>query len=105
MRRDLAEMPASTRLGNRADQNVGRRHGKKLPHQAGLPREPLGGRAHAAAPGIAQQRREVGRAGEADPHRMFDAEIAQAADPFQDRAASKQNWVTMCTVSPVVSAA
>ncbi len=50
-----------------------------------MPRQPLGGSPHAAAPGIAQQRREVGGAGKTDPHRVFDAEIAQAADPFQDR--------------------
>jgi len=41
--------------------------------------------AHAAALGVAQQRGEIGRAGKADPHRMFDAELAQPSDPLQDR--------------------
>src|SRR5262249_11469467 len=38
-----------------------------------------------AALRVAQQRGEIGRAGKADPHRMFDAELAQAGDPLQDR--------------------
>jgi len=85
MRRDLAEMLVGARLRQRAHQGVRRRHGEQLPQQAGLAGEPLGRCPHAAALGIAQQRREIGRAGKADPYRVFDAELAQPADPLQDR--------------------
>ena len=85
MRRDLAEMVVAARLRQCAHQGVGRRHGEQLPQQTGPAREPLGGSPHTAALGVAQQRREVGRAGKADPYRVFDAKLAQAGDPLQDR--------------------
>ena len=53
-------------------------------HQSGLARSARGRRLHAAARGVAQQGRDAGRAGHADAHGIFDAEIAQPPDPAED---------------------
>src|SRR5262249_19702784 len=68
-RRNLAEMTLAARVRQSAHQAVGRRHREQLSHQPGLPRQPLRGRPHAAAAGIAQERRNVRWAREPDPHR------------------------------------
>jgi hypothetical protein len=36
---------------------------------------------------------------------MFEAEVAQSRNPLQDRLGIEQNWLTMWTASPVLSAA
>src|SRR5262249_49935500 len=78
-------MQLRARLREPANQRVRRRHGEQLPQQTGLPRETLGRCSHPAALGVAQQGREVGGPRKADPHRMFETEIAQMRDPLHDR--------------------
>jgi len=85
VRRDLAEMAVRPRLRQRPHQCVGRRHREQLPRQPCLPRQALRRCPHAAALGVAQQRRQAGRPREPDPHRMFEAEVAQSRNPLQDR--------------------
>src|SRR5262245_53037657 len=81
VRGDVAQVAA--RLPKRTDEGVGRRHAEQLADETGLPRQPLRRCAHAAALRIAQERREVGRAGQSDAHGMLDAEVAQSSDPPQ----------------------
>ena len=50
-----------------------------------MARQPLHRGRDAAAARVAHQRRQAGRAGEADPHRRVEAEVAQPADPADDR--------------------
>ena len=74
------------RLGKRPHEVVGRGHGEHLPEEAGALDQRLRGRADAAAGSIAQQRREPGRPGKPDPHRMLEAEGAQPREEVEDRA-------------------
>jgi len=53
VRRDIAQLGAGRRLGERTQHRVGRHHAEQVPRQAGVAREALGGRRDAADAGVA----------------------------------------------------
>ena len=75
-----------SRVGERPDEVVGRRHRKHLPDEAGALRQRLRGSLHAAAARVTNKRGEVGRAGQPDAHAMVEAEGAQPCDEIEYRA-------------------
>ena len=81
---DVAEAPVAAGFGQRADDRVRRGAAEQMFHQSGVARRARRRRLHAAARGVTQQRRDAGRPGHADAHRILDAKIAQPLDPADD---------------------
>ena len=70
----------------RADEIVGNGQREHLPQHPGALRQRLRRGAHAAAAGVAQQRRDAGRADEPDAQRLLETETAQPRHVIEDRA-------------------
>ena len=73
-------------VGKGADEIVGNGQREHLPQHPGTLRQRLRRGAHAAAGGVAQQRRNAGRADEPDAQRLLETETAQPRHVIEDRA-------------------
>ena len=82
--RHLAELAIGAGFRDRPDQAVGSRAREHVPGEAGVARERLSRGLHAADARKAQEARQRGRTGEADSHRIINAEIAQAREPAEN---------------------
>ena len=101
VRRNIAEPSAGFR--KLPDNSVGRAIAYEMLEQAALARKSLSGSNYAAALGVAQQRREIGRSRHADADLIFDPEIAQLENPGCDLLRRKTKLGDDMNIEPGLS--